>query len=130
MDNMAYPMGVSALALLVYYYTMFEAGRARGRFKVEAPSHSGPPEYDRIVRAHQNTLEHLVIFLPALWLFAVSISPIWAAVIGIVWPVARLWYARGYYASAEKRIPGLLVSMPVIYILVLGALVGAVLMMI
>ena len=51
---------VSMISLLVYYFTVFKAGMARGRFKVDAPSHDGPPEYLRFVRAHQNTAEHLV----------------------------------------------------------------------
>ena len=59
---------VSVISLLVYYFTVFKAGMARGRFKVDAPSHDGPPEYLRFVRAHQNTAEHLILFLPALWL--------------------------------------------------------------
>lgn len=38
---------------------------------------SGPPEYGQIVRVHQNTLEHLAVFLPNLWLFAVTaMSPL------------------------------------------------------
>ena len=54
---------VSVISLLVYYFTVFKAGMARGRFKVEAPSHDGPPEYLRFVRAHQNTAEHLICLL-------------------------------------------------------------------
>ena len=62
---------VSVISLLVYYFTVFKAGMARVCFNVEAPSHDGPPEYLRFVRAHQNTAEHLILFLPALWLFTV-----------------------------------------------------------
>jgi glutathione S-transferase len=115
---------VSTLALLVYYFTVLRAGMARVKFKIEAPSHDGPEEYVRHVRAHHNTLEHLVIFLPAMWLFAVAVDPLWAAGIGVIWPIARIVYALGYYRAAEKRMPGLLMSMPPVYVLVLGALVG------
>lgn len=124
MDPFIYPGIISALALLVYYYTLFEAGMARGRFDVPAPSHEGPEDYVRYVRAHQNTLEHLVLFLPGLWLFAVAVDPLWAAGIGAIWPVGRLLYARGYYAEADKRRIGLYISMPPIYIFVLGSLLG------
>ena len=124
MNDLAYPGIVSALALLVYYYTLFKAGMARGRFNVAAPSHEGPEEYQRYVRAHLNTLEHLVLFLPGLWLFAFAVSPLWAAGMGIIWPIGRLIYARGYYENADRRRLGLYLSMPPIYIFVLGSLIG------
>ena len=124
MGEYAWPGIVSSLALLVYYFTLFKAGMARGRFKVPAPSHDGPEEYLRHVRAHQNTLEHLALFLPGIWLFSFAVSPLWAAAIGMLWPIGRLGYALGYYKSAEARSFGLLVSMPPIYIFVLGSLIG------
>ncbi len=124
LGDYAWPGIVSSLALLVYYFTLFKAGMARGRFKVPAPSHDGPEEYLRHVRAHQNTLEHLALFLPGIWLFSFAVSPLWAAGIGMLWPIGRLGYALGYYKSAEARSMGLLVSMPPIYIFVLGSLIG------
>lgn len=124
MGNFVYPAILSSLALLVYYFTLFKSGMARGRFAVPAPSHEGPEDYVRYVRAHQNTLEHLVLFLPGLWLFAFAVDPIWAAGIGLIWPIGRLWYALGYYQSADKRRLGLYISMPPIYIFVLGSLIG------
>ncbi|GIX19847.1 MAG: glutathione S-transferase [Erythrobacter sp.] len=123
-DPYTYVVIVSALALLAYYFTLLKAGLARVRFKVPAPSHEGPEEYVRHVRAHHNTLEHLVLFLPGLWLFAYVVSPIWAAAIGIIWPPMRVLYALGYYRAAEKRLIPLYISMPPIYIFVLGALIG------
>lgn len=122
-----YVVIVSALALLAYYFTLLMAGLARGRFKIVPPAHTGPAEYERYVRAHQNTLEHLVLFLPGLWLFAVTVSPVWAAAIGIIWPPMRVLYALGYHKAAEKRLIPLYISMPPIYIFVLGSLIGGVL---
>ena len=127
MGDYVYPGILSSVALLVYYFTLFKSGMARGRFKVPAPSHDGPEEYVRHVRAHQNTVEHLVMFLPGLWLFAVAVDPIWAAGIGAIWPVGRLMYALGYYKAPEKRSIGLYISMPPIYIFILGSLIGFVL---
>ncbi|MCP5178293.1 MAG: MAPEG family protein [Pseudomonadales bacterium] len=124
MGDLAWVGVVSALALLVYYFTLFKSGMARVRFNVPAPSHEGPEEYVRHVRAHQNTLEHLVLFLPGMWLFAFAVSPLWAAGLGILWPAGRLAYALGYYRSADARRIGLYVSMPPIYIFVLGSLIG------
>lgn len=117
---------VSGLALLTYYFTLLIAGLARVRFKIPAPSHEGPEDYVRRVRAHHNTLEHLVLFLPGMWLFAVVVSPLWAAAIGAVWPPARLLYALGYHRASEKRLLGIYLSMPPIYIFVLGSIIGSV----
>lgn len=127
MDPYNYVVIVSALALLAYYFTLLMAGLARGRFKIEAPSHSGPPEYERHVRAHHNTLEHLVLFLPGLWLFAYSVSPLWAAGIGVIWPFMRVGYALGYHKAPKNRLRWLYLSMPPIYIFVLGSLINGVL---
>lgn len=117
---------VSGLALLTYYFTLLIAGLARVRFKVPAPSHEGPEDYVRRVRAHQNTLEHLVLFLPGMWLFALTVSPVWAAAIGAIWPPARLAYAMGYHRAAEKRRIGIYLSMPPIYIFVLGTIIASI----
>ncbi|MDA8912640.1 MAPEG family protein [Pseudomonadales bacterium] len=95
-----------------------------GRFGVQAPSHDGPEDYQRYVRAHLNTLEHLVLFVPSLWLFALAVDPFWAAGIGVFWPIGRLLYALGYYQAPSKRMLGLMMSMPPIYIFVLGSLIG------
>jgi glutathione S-transferase len=124
MDDYAWPGIVSALALLTYYFTLFRSGMARLKFNVPAPSHEGPEGYLRHVRAHQNTLEHLVLFLPGLWLFAFAVSPLWAAGIGMLWPIGRVAYALGYYRSAGARLPGLYLSMPPIYVFVIGSLLG------
>lgn len=124
LEQLVYPGILSSVALLVYYFTLFKAGMARLRFDVPAPSHEGPEEYVRYVRAHQNTLEHLVLFLPGLWLFSLAVSPLWAAGIGLLWPVGRVWYALGYYRAADARRLGLYLSMPPIYIFVLGSLIG------
>ena len=115
---------VSSIALLVTYFTMFKSGMARLKFEVEAPSHDGPEEYKRRVRAHQNTIEHLVMYLPGMWLFAIAVDPHWAAGIGIIWPICRIFYAIGYYKDADARRLPLYLSMPVVYTFLLGPLIG------
>ena len=124
MENFIYPGLLSSVALLVYYFTLLQAGLARAKYGIKAPSHDGPEEYVRKVRVHHNTIEHLVLFLPGLWLFSFAVDPIWAFIIGIVWPIGRIKYALDYYKDAEKRGPGLYLSMPPIYIYVLGSLIG------
>ncbi|MEC7614193.1 MAG: MAPEG family protein [Pseudomonadota bacterium] len=124
MNDFVYPGILSSIALLVYYFTLLRAGMARVKFDIKAPSHDGPEEYVRHVRVHHNTLEHLILFLPGLWLFSFAVDPVWATIIGILWPIGRIRYALSYYKDAEKRGPGLYLSMPPIYIYVLGSFIA------
>ena len=124
MNDFVYPGILSSIALLVYYFTLLRAGMARGKFDIKAPSHDGPEEYVRHVRVHHNTLEHLILFLPGLWLFSFAVDPVWATIIGILRPIGRIRYALSYYKDAEKRGPGLYLSMPPIYIYVLGSFIA------
>ena len=84
MENFIYPGILSGIALLVYYFTLAKSGMARQKYKIPAPLHEGPEDYVRQVRVHQNTLEHLALFLPSLWLFSFAVDPIWASIIGYV----------------------------------------------
>ena len=102
----ALPALTTLVALLFYFVTIVNVGRARGLHKIDGPAVTGNPDFERVVRVQANTVEQLVVFLPALWIFAVFGSPAWAAVIGSVWIVGRLVYAIGYYKAADKRSPG------------------------
>jgi glutathione S-transferase len=115
---------VMILALLVYLWTIIKVGSARGAHKIPAPAMDGPPEFQRVIRVQMNTVEQLVLFLPALWLFATSWGDMYAAILGVLWPIGRLLYARGYYAQAEKRGPGFLISFFTSAVLLLGGLIG------
>ena len=117
---------VIVIALVVYIWMSMRVGAARGRYKVEAPSFDGPPEFLRVNRVHMNTLEQLVVFLPALVLFATAWGDLLAAIIGLFWPIGRIVFAFGYYKAADKRGPGFGISFLASAILLLGALVGIV----
>ena len=119
-----YPSLVTALTLIVYQVLTVNVGRARGKYKIMPPAMSGEENFERVLRVQQNTLEQLVFFLPALWLFSVYVSPLWGAVLGAVWLVGRILFAWGYYQAAEKRVAGFAISSLSGITLVLGALVG------
>jgi len=114
------------LALLEYVVMGALVGRARGKFGVQAPAMTGHPEFERTNRVHVNTLENLIIFIPAVWLFASYVSVRYAAVLGFVFVAARLLYAVGYLRAAEKRGFGAGITGIVVLVLVAGALVGLV----
>ena len=69
---MAYVTAIVMLALVQYFYFIIEVGRARGRFGVAAPATSGNEEFERYFRVQQNTLEQLIMFIPAIYATAVS----------------------------------------------------------
>ena len=126
MHHYPYTELVTGLSLLVYFWTIGVAGKARGTHKVMAPSTDGPPEYRRAYRAQMNTLEQLAFFLPALWLFAVGWGDMYAAMIGVFWPIGRIIYVRSYLANPEKRAPGMIIGFFAALILLLGGIAGTI----
>ena len=116
---------VTLLSLLFYAYTGVQVGRGRGRHGVDAPAMTGPPEFERLVRVQANTLEWLVIYLPSLWLFAAYVSATVGALLGVVWIVGRVLYARGYARAAAQRSTGFMIQLAAIAVLLFGALGGA-----
>ncbi|MEN8183701.1 MAG: MAPEG family protein, partial [Myxococcota bacterium] len=73
---------VALLALLEYFTMGALVGRARARSGIAAPAITGDPVFERTMRAHQNTLEQLIVFLPALFAFAHYVQPTIAAGVG------------------------------------------------
>jgi uncharacterized membrane protein YecN with MAPEG domain len=116
---------VAALALIEYLVITLQCGRARGRLGVPAPAMTGHPEFERYLRVQYNTIEQLVIFLPALFAFAHFVSGVWAAALGGVFIVGRFLYARGYVQDPARRGPGFGLTLLANALLLLGATLGA-----
>ena len=116
---------VVVVALLEYIYLSLQVGQGRGKYEVPAPAISGHPVFERLYRVQMNTLEQLIIFLPAIWLFATYVSEGIAALLGIVFIVGRFVYFKGYVEDPEKRTMGFLLTFGANAILLLGALIGA-----
>lgn len=117
---------VIVLALAEFVVFGILVARARSRFGVKAPAMSGQAVFDRYFRVHYNTLEQLIVFVPAIWLFGRFVSPQWAAGIGAIYLVGRIVYLRSYVADPDKRSMGFGLSMVPTLALLLGALIGAV----
>jgi len=116
--------GTVLLALLEYIVMAALVGRARAKHGVRAPAMTGHPAFERANRVHVNTLENLIIFVPAVWIFATYLSPLYAAILGGLFVVARALYAVGYLQAAEKRSVGAGITGIVNTILVVGGLIG------
>ncbi len=116
---------VAAAALFQYVVFLLQAGQARGRYDVAAPATHGHPLFERHLRVQENTIEQLVIFLPALFLFAHYVSPGWGALIGVGFVVGRALYARAYVADPARRGPGFALTLGSNLVLLSGAVIGA-----
>jgi uncharacterized MAPEG superfamily protein len=124
--TLLFPSLITCLALLVYAWNFVMAGQARNKYNIKAPAVSGNVDFERVFRVQQNMVEQLILFLPALWIFSATLSPLWGAVLGAVWVVARVIYSVNYYVDAEKRGPGFIVSSLATVILLLGGVIGSV----
>jgi glutathione S-transferase len=113
---------VTCLAILFYFLTGVQVAKARVTFGIKAPAISGNPDFERVFRVQMNTLEWLPIFLPALWLFAIYVSDVIAAALGLVWIVGRILYMTGYSKAANKRGLGFGIQAGAAILLWLGAL--------
>ena len=122
----ALPALTTLIALLLYFVVTINVGRARVKCKIEAPAVTGHPDFERAYRVQMNTLEQMIAFLPALWLFAAYVSGPWASALGALWIAARALYAVGYYRAAEKRGAGFGIAALAFVALWLGAAWGVV----
>jgi uncharacterized membrane protein YecN with MAPEG domain len=121
-----YPALVTLLALLVYFWMLIGAGGARSRHKIVAPATTGHPEFERKLRVQQNSLELLIMFIPSLWIFCLTIQVLVGAALGLIFVIGRIIYALSYAAAPEKRGLGFGLSILPTMILLLGGLVGVI----
>ena len=117
---------VTLLAVAFYFFLATRVAVAHGKFDVKLPAITGNPDFERICRVHVNTLEWMPTFLVPLWLCAVYLSDVTAAVLGLVWIVGRAMYFTGYKSAVEKRLPGFFIQAAACLLLLIGAAIGIV----
>lgn len=113
------------LALVQFMYFGFAVGRARGRHGVAAPAVTGDEVFERFHRAHQNTLEQLMVFVPAVYACGYYANDLLATACGVGFLVGRAWYFRCYIVEPDTRGKGMIVTMVSSVILIISAIVGA-----
>jgi glutathione S-transferase len=106
----AHAVLITLLNVLLIMVAMQLVASARGRHQVKAPATTGPVEFERAFRAHQNTLEATVMFLPTLWIATTWSEPTWTAILGYAWLLGRAWYLHGYVFRAGKRGGGFMLA--------------------
>lgn len=117
---------VTIASLLTYMWMVFKVGSARGKFGIKAPEMNGPPEFMNTQRVQANTVEQMLIFLPAMWMCALYLGDRWAAAGGALWILGRILYALAYYKDPSKRGLGFALTMTANISLLIGAVVGLV----
>ena len=125
---LAFPLTTLAIliALLVYFGLGAVVGAARAKYNVPAPQSGGHPEFDKRHRVHMNTLEQLVMLVPAAMLAAPVLGDSITAMLALLWSVGRLLYARAYYGDPAKRSLGFALTILPTLVLVIAAAWGAI----
>jgi len=121
---------VTVLVLIQFIVFSFQVGQMRMKYEVKAPATIGHADFERMFRVHQNTMEQLVIFVPALWLFGYFVDPLWGAGIGIVFIAGRMVYRAAYLKDPSTRSVGFGLCLAACVVLLIGALIAAVIKMI
>src|SRR5579862_4223564 len=101
---------VTLLAITLYFFLATRVAVAHGKFGVTLPATTGNFDFERVFRVHMNTLEWMPTFLVPLWLCAVYMNDIAAALLGLVWIAGRALYFAGYSSAVEKRVPGFFIQ--------------------
>ena len=117
---------VTLLAVTFYFFLATRVALAHRKFNVRLPATTGNPDFERVFRVHANTLEWIPAFLAPLWLCAIYLNDVAAAVLGLVWIGGRIWYFLGYREAVERRLPGFIVQATACILLFLGAIAGIV----
>ncbi len=126
---MEYATLIVLLALLQYLYFGAQVGSAREKYGVSAPACEGDESFNRVFRIQQNTMEQLIILIPATFAFAHYVSSVWVLIPGAVFIVGRFMYSAAYSKDPKKRGPGMILTAGGNIVMVLGALGGVVMSM-
>ena len=121
---MEYSIAIILIALLQFIFFTGRTGFSRSKYDVKAPKTTGNERWERIYRIQQNTMEQLVIFIPATVIFSLYVSEIWVLLPGILFVVGRHIYSRLYLESPENRGPGMVLSFFTNIALVISGLIG------
>ena len=120
---------VTFLALGQYVLFGIQVGSLRGKHGIKAPAQTGHVEFERMNRVHLNTMEQLVVFIPALWMQAYYANALYGAILGLVYIVGRFLYRAEYLKDPDSRSKGFTLSFIPSAALLIWALVAAVINM-
>lgn len=123
---MTYVALITLLILAQYFFFVMQAGMARGKDTVVAPATTGDEMYERKARVQMNTLEQLIITLPAMWICAQYFRADVAAIMGLAFLIGRFLYSYLYIKNPKSRAPGFVIGFFANIILVGTGLYGVI----
>jgi glutathione S-transferase len=126
MEYIEYTAIVTLVALMQFMLFSIQVGAMRVKHGVKAPAITGHPEFERMFRVQQNTMEQLVVFVPALWIYAYLVNPLWGAGIGIFFVIGRIVYRVAYLKDPASRSNGFTIGVLATSVLLAWSLVAAV----
>jgi len=112
------------LALLQYVWFTVRVGATRDKYKVNAPNCEGDETWTRMFRIHQNTMEQLIMLIPATYAFAYYTSSTWVLLPGAAFIIGRFLYSAEYLKDPKSRAPGMSITLAANATLIIGGLVG------
>ena len=123
---MEYVALVTVILLVEYMYFTGIVGMTRVKSGVNAPAMTGDETFERALRVQLNTLEQLIITIPAMWMCATYFRPDLAALLGMVFFVGRLLYRAAYMKDPKTRTVGMVTGFFANVAMLLTALWGIV----
>lgn len=127
---MEYVELVAIFAVLQFLFFGFLTGQARRVSGLKAPAVTGDEGFERMYRVQMNTLETLVVLIPALLIAGKYWPSAVVASIGAIYIIGRFIYWRAYVSNPAKRAIGFMLSILPTFILILLALGGIILSLI
>ena len=112
------------LALIQYLFFTIRVGASRSKFGIEAPRTVGNENWERLFRVQQNTLEQLIVFVPAALIFGATTTGAWVLIPGLIFLVGRQLYAMEYIKDPKTRVLGMSLTMLANAALLIGGIVG------
>lgn len=100
---MEYVALVTVLLVSQYLVFIMLVGAARAKSGIKAPAVTGDENFERAYRVQMNTLEQLVVALPALWVSGIYFDSLVAALLGLAFFLGRVIYRAAYVKAPEKR---------------------------
>lgn len=107
---MAFVALITLFMLLQLMFFMMQVGSARDKGELKAPAVTGDEYFERCSRVHMNTIEQLVIALPAMWVCAYFFRHDVAAVLGAVFIIGRFIYSAAYRKDPGSRGIGFMIG--------------------
>ena len=121
MHDFSLPALVTLGIVVLLFVLAINVGKQRGIHKIDAPAMTGHPMLERAIRVQMNTIESVLLMLPLMWIYAAFGNPKVAALMGALWIVARIWYAKAYMADPGNRSKAFVAGLLTIVVLFVGA---------